>query len=67
MTPQEQAFHDWDNSQETFGYNYLEIWNAACAWQRKHINNLVYKYDDDEEYYLTESDYRNLFNEYDQN
>lgn len=35
MTPQEQAFTNWYDNQPTFGVDYQEIWDAACAWQRE--------------------------------
>lgn len=41
MTPQEQAFHDWAESVGSFGFDYLEVWNAACKWQRERDAELV--------------------------
>lgn len=51
MSNQEQAFHDWANSQETFGYDYLEIWDAACKWQRERDANLVSEFVDEHSFY----------------
>lgn len=47
--PQEQAFNLWGESKGSFGFDYLEVWNSACAWQREKIKQSLTIYDDTED------------------
>lgn len=42
MTPQEEAFNVWGESVGSFGFDYLEVWNEACKWQRKQDAKICY-------------------------
>lgn len=35
MTPQEQAYEEFVKSEKTFYFTNIDMWNAACTWQRE--------------------------------
>lgn len=59
MTQQEQAYEEFVKSEKTFYFTNIDMWNAACKWQREQIQS--YLIADNQGYFIGSSQYDEVF------